>query len=279
MGAAFFTGADKKITFSISKYKYAVSGRDRTFAARILHEFITCYIVMSYKVQERHNGLFRGFGMERLRKILERRWEVFSTNGLYNFTKERYITPKPETLGGNMNGEQSAVALAAQDSALRAALIQAQPGKYLTYRLGDEQYGIDIGKVQEIIGLMPMTRVPRTPNCMRGVINLRGKVIPVVDLRMKFNLDKVEDTRETCIIVMNLFQEDHVLLTLGIVVDAVTEVADFSMDRLQPRPAFGAKVMTNLILGIGRIDERVVILLDADRLVTAEEISVVDPAV
>ena len=175
-----------------------------------------------------------------------------------------------------MNGEQVA-APAAQGSSLHE--VQAQPGKYLTYRLGVEQYGIDIGKVQEIIGLMPMTRVPRTPSCMRGVINLRGKVIPVVDLRMKFGLDDVADTRKTCIIVMNVMQSDHTLLTLGIVVDEVSEVADFSEERLQPQPAFGAKVMANLILGIGRIDERVVILLDADRLVTAEEIAVVDPAV
>jgi len=175
-----------------------------------------------------------------------------------------------------MNGEQ-VVAPAAQSSSLHE--VQAQPGKYLTYRLGVEQYGIDIGKVQEIIGLMPMTRVPRTPSCMRGVINLRGKVIPVVDLRMKFGLDDVADTRKTCIIVMNVMQSDHTLLTLGIVVDEVSEVADFSEERLQPQPAFGAKVMANLILGIGRIDERVVILLDADRLVTAEEIAVVDPAV
>jgi purine-binding chemotaxis protein CheW len=174
-----------------------------------------------------------------------------------------------------MNGEQ--VAPAAQGSSLHG--VQAQPGKYLTYRLGDEQYGIDIAKVQEIIGLMPVTRVPRTPNCMRGVINLRGKVIPVVDLRSKFGLDQVQDTRKTCIIVMNIMQEDHALLALGIVVDEVLEVADFSEERLQPQPAFGAKVMANLILGIGRVDERVVILLDADRLVTAEEIAVVDPAV
>jgi len=168
------------------------------------------------------------------------------------------------------------VATAAQDSSLYSAQLQVQPGKYLTYRLGDEQYGIEIGKVQEIIGLMPMTRVPRTPESVRGVINLRGKVIPVVDLRRKFGLNSVEDTRETCIIVMHLVQPDHTLLTLGIVVDKVSEVADFSADQLQPQPAFGTKVMANLILGIGRIGERVVLILDADRLVTPEEISVID---
>ncbi|MDR2733483.1 MAG: chemotaxis protein CheW [Spirochaetota bacterium] len=173
-----------------------------------------------------------------------------------------------------MNDEQ--VMTMAQDSSLQAMQLQVQPGKYLTYRLGDEQYGIEIGKVQEIIGLMPMTRVPRTPDCVRGVINLRGKVIPVVDLRMKFGLNSVEDTRKTCIIVMHFVQADRTLLTLGIVVDEVSEVAEFSRDQLQPQPAFGTKVMANLILGIGRIGERVVIILDADRLVTPEEISVID---
>lgn len=171
------------------------------------------------------------------------------------------------------------VATAAQNSSFREIPMQVQPGKYLTYRLGIEQYGIEIGKVQEIIGLMPMTRVPRTPDSVRGVINLRGKVIPVVDLRRKFNLDNIEDTRKTCIIVMHLAQSDHTILTLGVVVDEVSEVAEFSSDQLQPQPAFGAKVMANLILGIGRIGERVVLILDADNLVTPEEISVIDTMV
>jgi purine-binding chemotaxis protein CheW len=173
-----------------------------------------------------------------------------------------------------MNGEQ--VVAMEQESSFRMAQAKVQPGKYLTYRLGAEQYGIEIGKVQEIIGLMPMTRVPRTPDCMRGVINLRGKVIPVVDLRVKFSLDEVEDTRKTCIIVMHIIQADHAMLTLGIVVDEVSEVAEFSRDQLQPQPAFGTKVMANLILGIGRVGERVVLILDADRLVTPEEINVID---
>jgi len=154
--------------------------------------------------------------------------------------------------------------------------IEAKPGKYLTYRLGGEQYGLEIMKVQEIIGLMPMTRVPRTPECVRGVINLRGKVIPIVDLRVKFGLEQREDTRKTCIVVMQILMPDHTTVSLGVVVDEVAEVVEFSAEQLQPQPSVGAKVDMNIILGIGRIGERIVMLLDADRLVTADEIAVVD---
>lgn len=157
-----------------------------------------------------------------------------------------------------------------------SGLVEAKPGKYLTYMLGGEQYGIEIMKVQEIIGLMNVTRVPRTPECVRGVINLRGKVIPIIDLRIKFELEKREDTRKTCIVVMQILQSDHTLVSLGVVVDEVAEVVEFTEEQLQPQPSVGAKVELSIILGIGRIGERVVMLLDADRLVTADEISVVD---
>lgn len=153
---------------------------------------------------------------------------------------------------------------------------EARPGKYLTYRLGGEQYGLEIMKVQEIIGLMPMTRIPRTPECVRGVINLRGKVIPIVDLRIKFGLEQREDTRKTCIVVMQIMLPDHTAVSLGVVVDEVAEVIEFAADQLQPQPSVGTRADLNIILGIGRVGERIVMLLDADRLVTADEISVVD---
>lgn len=152
-----------------------------------------------------------------------------------------------------------------------APAVHARPGKYLTFRLGSELYGLEIMKVQEIIGLMAMTRVPRTTESVRGVINLRGKVIPIADLRIKFELENREDTRKTCIVVMQVLQPDHTQISLGVVVDEVAEVLEFSEEQLQPQPSFGARVDVNIMLGIGHSNERIVILLDADRLVTAEE--------
>lgn len=153
--------------------------------------------------------------------------------------------------------------------------IKARPGKYLTFLLGDEQYGLDILKVQEIIGLMPITRVPKTPDYIRGVINLRGKVNPIVDLRLKFVMEEQEDTRKTCIVVLQLTGEEGAVMPLGIVVDEVAEVVDISAEHLQPPPSFGASVGDDVILGIGRFDERVILLLDVEKMFSEEEIAVV----
>lgn len=142
--------------------------------------------------------------------------------------------------------------------------------KYLTFVLGKEEYGLEILSVKEIIGLMPITHVPRMPEFVRGVINLRGKVIPVVDLRLKFSMDKVDDTQETCIIVVDLEST-----LMGVVVDKVSEVLDISAGEIEETPSFGVTLDTSFILGIGKTKNKVIILLDISRVLTAEDLAAV----
>ncbi len=142
--------------------------------------------------------------------------------------------------------------------------------KYLTFALGEEEYGLEILKVREIIGLMKITRVPRMPEFVRGVINLRGKVIPVMDLRLKFGMESVDDTDHTCIIVVDL---DGMLM--GTVVDRVSEVVNISESQIEEAPSFGVKVNTEFILGIGKSGSRVIILLDIAKVLSADEIAVI----
>ena len=144
-------------------------------------------------------------------------------------------------------------------------------GKYLTFRLGDEEYGLEILKVQEIIQLQNITRIPRTPNCVRGVINLRGKVIPVVDLRVKFELGSTEDTERTCIIVVQIRAGDALLVT-GILIDEVREVLDIRAESIEEAPDFGSSVDTEFILGMGKVNGAVKILLDIDKVLTSDDL-------
>ena len=139
-------------------------------------------------------------------------------------------------------------------------------GKYLTFALGDEEYGLEILKVREIIGLMEITRVPRMPAYMRGVINLRGKVIPVIDLRRKFNMEEAEDTLETCVIVVFLGD-----LLMGVIVDRVSEVLDLPEEDIEETPDFGVSIDTEFILGVGKSGETVIMLLDIDKILTEKE--------
>ncbi|HUX06031.1 MAG TPA: chemotaxis protein CheW [Acidobacteriota bacterium] len=148
-------------------------------------------------------------------------------------------------------------------------------GKYLTFTLGDEVYGLEILKVQEIIGMMSVTRVPRTPDFIRGVINLRGKVIPVVDLRIKFGLDAKDDTEKTVIIVVQVIRDSQPV-TMGTIVDEVSEVMDIEAGQIEPPPQLGADVDTDFILGMGKIADKVVMLLDADKVLTGTEIELID---
>lgn len=140
--------------------------------------------------------------------------------------------------------------------------------QYLTFQLGDEEYGLEILKVREIIGMMDITAVPRTPDFVRGVINLRGNVIPVIDLRMKFGMEAVEQTEETCVIVVDVEG-----LETGIVVDRVSDVLDIGGDSIQDAPSFGASVDTDFILGIGKAEGRVTILLDISQVLTADDVA------
>ncbi len=144
-------------------------------------------------------------------------------------------------------------------------------GKYLTFKLEDEDYGIAILKVKEINGMMSITKVPNTPPFVKGVINLRGKVIPVTSLRLKFGMPEETHTDRTCIIVVEI-QRETGAVPVGIVVDEVSEVMNIRGEDIQETPAFGAKVSTECILGMANMDNNVKILLDIDRILTDGEI-------
>ena len=147
-------------------------------------------------------------------------------------------------------------------------------GKYLTFKLGPEDFGIGILKVQEIIGMLAVTRMPRTPAYVRGVVNLRGKVIPVLDLRLKFGMETREDTERTCIIVVQL-QSSGSEITMGIIVDEVSEVLDVAATQIEPPPSFGSSVDVSFIMGMGKVGQKVVQLLEADRILMRQELEAI----
>lgn len=144
-------------------------------------------------------------------------------------------------------------------------------GKYLTFALANEQYGLEILKVREIIGYIDVTAVPQTPHYVTGVINLRGQVIPVVDLRAKFGMETAAVTEQTCIIVVEIAQGARTSST-GIVVDHVQEVLDIAGQSIEEPPQFGAAVDTDFILGMGKIGDSVKILLDIDRVLSGTDL-------
>ncbi len=144
-------------------------------------------------------------------------------------------------------------------------------GKFLTFVLGDEIYGIEILKAREIIGLMDITSVPQTPDHMKGVINLRGKVIPVIDLRMKFAMQEEEHTQETCVIVVEVNGT-----SVGLIVDSVSEVSDITGAEIEDAPNFGHGIDTSFIMGLGKVKERIIILLDIDAVLSTDELEIVE---
>lgn len=150
-------------------------------------------------------------------------------------------------------------------------------GKYLTFTLDDEEYGIGILKIKEIIGMMPITTVPQTPEFVRGVINLRGKVIPVVDLRLRFGMMAMEYTERTCIIVVEIESQSETVM-IGIVVDSVSEVLTIGGQDIEETPTFGTKLNTDYILGMAKMEGGVKILLDIDRVLNADEIASLEKA-
>ncbi|MCF8067848.1 MAG: chemotaxis protein CheW [Desulfobacterales bacterium] len=149
--------------------------------------------------------------------------------------------------------------------------ITAKEGKYLTFTLNEEEYGISILKVKEIIGMMPITSVPQTPDFMKGVINLRGKVIPVVDLRLRFSMPAMDYNDRTCIIVAEIGDDADTIL-MGTVVDSVSEVMNIKGDDIEKTPSFGTDVDTEFILGMAKMEGGVKILLDIDRVFNSEEL-------
>ncbi|MBU8850137.1 MAG: chemotaxis protein CheW [Desulfobacterales bacterium] len=159
------------------------------------------------------------------------------------------------------------------DQAIKATTIKT--GKYLTFTMEEEEYGIGILKVKEIIGMMSITSVPRTPEFVKGVINLRGKVIPVIDLRLKFNLEPIAYTDRTCIIVVETDSESGTVL-IGIVVDAVSEVLNIKEEEIENSPSFGTKLDTDYILGMAKMEGGVKILLNIDKVLSNIEISTLE---
>lgn len=145
-------------------------------------------------------------------------------------------------------------------------------GKYLTFHLSQEQYGVSLLGVREIIGLMDITHVPRTPKYVRGVINLRGRIIPVVDSRLKFGMEAIEDTEVTCIIVVELNYDDQII-QIGILVDEVDEVLDIQEKQIDNVPTIGADANMNFIRGVAKIGKRVVMLLDIQRVLSTMDLS------
>jgi len=162
----------------------------------------------------------------------------------------------------------AATASKAQSSGTAA---QQKEGKYLTFALANEEYGLEILKVREIIGYIDVTAVPQTPHYVKGVINLRGQVIPVVDLRAKFGMETTDVTDETCIIVVEIVHADRKFST-GIVVDRVQEVLDIPGDSIEEAPQFDSTVNTSFILGMGKVGDAVKILLDIDKVLGGESL-------
>ena len=156
------------------------------------------------------------------------------------------------------------------DQAVKAMV--NREGKYLTFTLADEEYGIGILKVKEIIGIMAITTVPQTPEYMKGVINLRGKVIPVVDLRLKFGMESMDYTERTCIIVVEI-DGDNRKIQMGIVVDSVSEVLNIKGGDIEDAPNFGSRLNTDYILGMAKTGGKVKILLDIDKVLSGSELT------
>ncbi|MEW5771103.1 MAG: chemotaxis protein CheW [Pseudomonadota bacterium] len=149
----------------------------------------------------------------------------------------------------------------------------AASGEYLTFTLGSEEYGLDILKVQEIRGYDAVTKIANSPPFIKGVINLRGVIVPIVDLRIKFNLGEPSYDQFTVVIILNIGKR-----VVGIVVDGVSDVIHLNSENLRPAPEFGSVLDTRYILGLGTVDERMIIVVDIERLMTSQEMSLVDAA-
>ena len=143
--------------------------------------------------------------------------------------------------------------------------------QYLTFKLDDEVFALGIDKVREVLDYTSVTKVPQTPEFMRGVINLRGGVVPVIDMRLKFGLPRTEQTVNTCIIIVEVEVEGEITI-LGALADSVQEVLDLEPQQIEPAPKIGTKLRTEFIRGMGRRDERFIIILDIDKVFSGDEL-------
>lgn len=165
-----------------------------------------------------------------------------------------------------------ATATSSIDQAAHLPQTDSRAGKYLIFQLAREEFGIRVLKVREIMGLQEITAVPQTPLYIKGVINLRGKVVPVIDLRLKFGLEAAEYTQRTCIIVTQLQTESGTVL-MGVVVDGVSEVLSLSGAEIEDTPDFGEEIARKYLLGMAKVKGKVKILLDLDRVLAAQELT------
>jgi purine-binding chemotaxis protein CheW len=149
--------------------------------------------------------------------------------------------------------------------------------QFLSFKLGEEIFAVDVAKVREILDVITITKVPQTPDFMQGVINLRGSVVPVMDMRLKFGMPPTERTVNTCIIVMEVTQDGETMV-LGSLADSVQEVLDLEPDQVEPAPRIGTRLRSDFIKGMGKQNERFIIILDIDRIFSADELEVIAEA-
>jgi purine-binding chemotaxis protein CheW len=149
--------------------------------------------------------------------------------------------------------------------------------QYLTFRLADEVFAVDVAKVREILDFTPATKVPGTPDFMRGIINVRGNVVPVVDMRLKFGLTKTEKTVDTCIVVLEIVVDEETTV-LGALVDSVQEVFELEPSQIVPPPRLGTRWRTEFIKGIGKHNDKLIIILEIDRVFSGSETSLLQEA-
>jgi purine-binding chemotaxis protein CheW len=149
--------------------------------------------------------------------------------------------------------------------------------QYLTFKLGNEVFATDVAKVREVLDFTTITEIPRTPDFMSGVINLRGSVVPVVDLRLCLEMSKIEKTRNTCIVVVEVML-DNESTVIGVLADSVEEVIDLEPEQIQPAPRIGTHIRTDFIKGMGKRDNQFVMILDIDRVFSSEDMTTIRDA-
>jgi purine-binding chemotaxis protein CheW len=149
--------------------------------------------------------------------------------------------------------------------------------QYLTFKLSDEVFAVDVAKVREILDVTTITKVPQTPDFMRGVINLRGSVVPVIDMRLKFGMSETERTVDTCIIVLEVALDEETVI-LGALADSVQEVIDLEPEQIEPAPKVGMQLNTDFIKGMGKHNEQFIIILDIDRSFSTGDLTALSKA-
>jgi purine-binding chemotaxis protein CheW len=154
-----------------------------------------------------------------------------------------------------------------------------QTNQFLTFALGLEHYAVGVGSVREVLEKNEITRMPKTPDYMRGIINIRGSVVPIIDLRLKLGLPVIEDTVDTCIIVTEMELEDNEMMVLGLMVDSVDEVVEIKSDEIAPAPRIGHRIDTDFIAGIGKLEERFIIILNSSEIFETREIEILTQVV